>query len=302
MGGVIIKPRDYPPRLNDVPDKNALTLIKAPAMKIGNNNIYLDVLQVKDLSPHYKTVGFHVDGVLGMNVVNQYIWKFDNVNKKNYLHPFYDTQLEMKYSFCVPYDNSNGSPIMYVKKQNEYIPFVLSFGTDLSVINREYISTLNLKKSDEDESNDTTLNRMQDDPVYYYMDDFTFSGQQVKRDRFVPGVYSYLGTIFLNRFDKILLNPITHTFCFNHFNTQSIPKIYRRLTILANNGEIKIAENIENSLNKLGLKNGDIIVSVNNIKYPTDQIILVRKVITYSRTLNLEIKRDGKIIPVTIKQ
>lgn len=137
-------------------------------------------------------------------------------------------------------------------------------------------------------------------PFLYHMENFQFANFPVRPylfDSVLLDDYSgggVLGLDFFSRFDQFRLNPIDNTLCFNHFDNSK--KMLRFLTLEVDNGNIVVSSDIDSVyLKKTGLKKGDVIVSINNIQYPLDQVSVARDVALHSKTLDLEINRNGKI-------
>ncbi|WP_267963943.1 hypothetical protein, partial [Testudinibacter sp. TR-2022] len=105
-----------------------------------------------------------------------------------------------------------------------------------------------------------------------------------------------LGLDFLKRFDRFIFYPFQQKFYYNEMSFNPDPEPLRMIGVRNNNGSIELVYNDQIYLNSFGLENGDIIQLINNKKYTSKEIHLVREIHALSKDVHLKLKRGNKIL------
>lgn len=265
-----------------------------------------------DLSLLSQATGENISGLLGVDVFRQLNWEID---RKNKLLTIYDNPPPItQYEQCTPYDDYTfGSPYFPIYFDNDInVNARLDTGSDGNYASNELIDYIKNNKTNitmvpiDDFDNQVSVefggilfNKNKSYKIYQ----MTLNNTELYENEFQEtSNNSYaLGMSALESFDKYLLSPDRMLFCYNVTKEKKLNlKRYRRINLRAYNDKIEIYYNNEKVTSQFAIKNGDILVSINDIKYPANAVTKVSKIIATlpEGQVALVIDRQGKQINI----
>ncbi|MEX5996577.1 hypothetical protein [Providencia vermicola] len=105
----------------------------------------------------------------------------------------------------------------------------------------------------------------------------------------------------LASFDKYLLSPDRMLICYNsHKSPEKELQDIRKINIRMFNNNIEFFYNNEDTLAKYPIQNGDVLMSLNGVSYPTKALVKVQHLINTlpKGQLSLVLRRQGTLIKV----
>ncbi|TNH03466.1 hypothetical protein FHQ22_08355, partial [Pasteurellaceae bacterium Phil31] len=95
---------------------NDILFYHSPTMFFGQEQIYTSKIIALDLSHLKETIGEQIDGILGIDVFNQFIWEVDNSNGK--LNIYKDKKIKGNYKNVINY-REDDYPYFKLYKKNK---------------------------------------------------------------------------------------------------------------------------------------------------------------------------------------
>ncbi|MDV5226908.1 aspartyl protease family protein [Providencia rettgeri] len=265
-----------------------------------------------DLSLLSQATGENISGILGVDIFRQLNWEID---RKNKILTIYDNPPPIsEYQQCSPYDDYTfGSPYFRTYFDDDiYVSTKLDTGSSSNYISNELIEYINNNKTNavlepvESFNNNISIEFsgiVKNNNKNYKIKQFQFNNSDFYDKEFhITNNDSYaIGMSTLESFDKYLLSPNKMLFCYNMATTQKINlKNTRNINFRSYNNQIEIFYNNEKVTSEFSLKNGDILISINGIKYPANAVTKVKKLIDTlpKGQVELVINRQGKLINI----
>ncbi|MGV6988241.1 aspartyl protease family protein [Testudinibacter sp. P80/BLE/0925] len=287
--------------------KNDIQYYHSPTIFLGQEQIYTSAVIALDLSHLEAVLGEKIDGILGIDVFNQFIWEVDNHNGK--LNIYKDKKIKKDYKNVISY-RADDYPYFKLYKKNKSKDLnkqwiTLHFALDTGAVNssldpiiKNHIivnnyNNKNLIRNSVDFMNKTEFSDL------VFVQDLEFGNEPpIKRMNFIYSKINknLLGLDFFDRFDRFIFYPFKQKFYYNEMSSNSDPEPRRMIGVKNNDGLIELVYNDQIYLNSFGLENGDVIELVNNKKYTSQEIHLVRKILNLSKDVHLKVKRGDKIL------
>ncbi|TNH13044.1 hypothetical protein FIA56_08635 [Testudinibacter sp. TR-2022] len=286
---------------------NDILFYHSPTMFFGQEQIYTSKIIALDLSHLKETIGEQIDGILGIDVFNQFIWEVDNSNGK--LNIYKDKKIKGNYKNVINY-REDDYPYFKLYKKNkskdqnkEWITlhFALDTGaatSSLDPIIKNYMIVNNYNNKNLGRNSVDFMNKIESSNLVF-IEDLEFGDEPpIKRMNFTYNKINknLLGLDFLKRFDRFIFYPFQQKFYYNEMSFNPDPEPLRMIGVRNNNGSIELVYNDQIYLNSFGLENGDIIQLINNKKYTSKEIHLVREILALSKDVHLKLKRGNKIL------
>ncbi|NBN70899.1 hypothetical protein GWJ01_07240 [Proteus sp. G2618] len=262
-----------------------------------------------DLKSLSEVVGEDISGVLGVDIFRRVNWYVDNKNKTLVL---YDNPPSVdNYEHCIPYgDYTLSSPSFYVYFSDEtYVSMVLDTGSRVNYMSGEFIEYLNsfmeltpIDQFDNQMSIDFSgLNEKKE--KQYLIKEFRLRDSLIVNQIFSENMNNSfaIGMSTLDSFEQYLISPDRMLLCYNLAKPpKPLLQKFRNINLRTFNNNIELFYNKESVLSEFNLKNGDIIISVNGVKYPKNAVLEVKnKINTLPKgQVTLSILRQNQLIEV----
>ncbi len=283
--------------------KSELELYYSPIMKLGGEIISSDVVVSFELGFLKNAMGINIDGIIGMNIINNFVWEFDNLNRRMLVY-----RLEgnlSKYNNCISYDNEGGRIFIPVFINKLPIYFKLDTGNNGSLsVSLEVSDLIKFDKLGLENKSTDIFNNAKNSPIII-INDISFDNKRINRVESDLNKNSYrnlIGLGFLKRFDRFAIIPNEKLFCYDNFSTEDDPITLRKIRVgNFKDNEISLVYNDEVYLNSILLKNGDVIKELNGKQYEAKDIEQVREILSYAKKLKLVIRRGEQTLYRTIE-
>lgn len=271
-----------------------------------------DFWAANDLSLLSQAAGENISGILGIDIFRRLNWEID---RKNKVLTIYDNPPPISdYQQCSPYDDFTfGSPYFRAYFDEEIsVSVTLDTGSSSNYISNEFIDYLEKNKTNavieqvEQFNNSVSVEFsgiVRNKNKTYKVKQFQFNNSNFyDKEFYVTNNDSYaIGMSTLESFDKYLLSPDRMLLCYNMTETPKVNlKNNRWINFRTYNGKIEIFYNDEMVISEFALKNGDILVSVNGVKYPANAVTKVKEIIATlpKGQVALVIDRQGKLMNI----
>ncbi|SLM62194.1 aspartyl protease family protein [Dickeya aquatica] len=248
--------------------------------EIRDNDLWLAI----DLSRLSEAMGTNIDGIIGIDTFRKLNWMVDN--KKQRLTISKDAPGANTYQKCTAYDNRyNNMPVLWFDVDDSELALYVDTGADSNNVDIEVIKMIEKIKGKDAVTRNTENSAAVDlggivTENSYILKGITFAGMPLGEINVSANQNKHfaIGMDFLSRFDRYAFIPSRMMFC---YDTQSIErkeiKAQRHIAIRARDKQIEVFYNPDDVLKKTGLRNGDILLKVNDITYAPAQINQVRE-------------------------
>lgn len=265
--------------------------------EIRDNDLWLSI----DLSRFSEAVGTNIDGIIGIDTFRKLNWMVDN--KKQRLTVSKDAPGATSYQKCTAYDNRyNKMPVLWFDVDDNELALYVDTGADSNNVDIEAIRMIEKIKGKEAVIRNTENKTVVDvggvvTENGYILKGITFAGMPLGEINVSANQNKHyaIGMDFLSRFDRYAFMPSRMMFCYDSKSIERTEiQAQRYIAIRQNDNQIEIFYNPSNVLKKTGLRNGDILLKVNDITYTPTQMSQVRKHLTQTPKgkLKLTILRD----------
>ncbi|EML1936595.1 retropepsin-like aspartic protease [Providencia vermicola] len=270
-----------------------------------------DFWAANDLSLLSQMVGENISGILGIDIFRRLNWEIDNKNK---VLTLYDNPPNINnYEQCITYDDYTlGAPSFNAYFDDKtYVNVKLDTGSKVSYLSSEFLDYLKenkINKMEKIEQFDNAItidfsgvNNKKED-LYriqqVQLNDTTLIDQKFAENN--NNAYA-IGMSALASFDKYLLSPDRMLICYNsHKSPEKELQDIRKINIRMFNNNIEFFYNNEDTLAKYPIQNGDVLMSLNGVSYPTKALVKVQHLINTlpKGQLSLVLRRQGTLIKV----
>ncbi|CED71401.1 putative lipoprotein [Aliivibrio wodanis] len=285
-----------------------ITFLKPVPMSIGSQTIRdHEVWLSLDMELLSQAIGIDIDGIIGIDTFRQMNWLVNNSTKR--LTLLNDSPLTTQFDQCIGYSDSyNHSPILYLAYSDYDISVLVDTGASHSYFGQEFIDYLNQNTQSVATIPQAALAIEANGLTYtdtYVLSDLTFNNMPLGDLEIggTPQEKFAVGMNFFSRFQQYAFIPSKMMFCYNADTIQKEwTKPNRTIRTRYINEELEIFYNPETIIADYGLRNGDIILKVNNNVYKPIQIDKLNDVLSYTEKGNLSvtIRRNGEVIIINI--
>ncbi|WP_157758070.1 retropepsin-like aspartic protease [Acinetobacter larvae] len=283
-------------------DTTQLSFLKPVAFTIGTERVEdNDVWIASDLSMMSQLFGVKIDGMLGIDSFRKFNWVVDNNNKQ--LTILKNAPSAHDFEQCLGYEDMyHKNPQLYLGYAESNIRMSVDTGADVSYMGNDFFDYLkeqqqNIRPISQNApmADMTGLNKGSD----YIITALSFNDMPLGEMRLSENHNSQyaLGMDFFSRFQRYAFMPSRMMMCFDGKSIARDKQMpLRHIAVRYFNDQLEIYYNEEQDIKALGLKNGDVIVAVNGVKYQPRQIDQLRKVLalTAKGQLELTILRGNK--------
>ncbi len=266
---------------------------------IRDNDIWLAI----DLSLFSQSIGTRIDGIIGIDTFRKFNWLVNNRQQRLFISK--DAPGAAAYQKCTAYDNRyNKMPVLWFDVDDYELALHVDTGADDNNIYIDVITALEKIKG-----KGSVIANSVNTPVVeasgivaqnsYLLKGITFTGMPLGEINASvnQNQHAAVGMEFLSRFDRYAFIPSRMMFCYDarSLEKQEIRE-QRYIAIRYHDEQIEVFYNQDDALKKTGLRNGDILLKVNDVAYAPAQIHLVRKILkqTPKGKLKMTILRDNK--------
>ncbi len=283
--------------------RSELELYYSPSIKLGGEVISSDVVVSFELGFLKNAIGVDIDGIIGMDIINHFVWEFDNLNRKLSVYKLKEDL--SKYNNCISYDNEEGRIFIPIFINKIPIYFKLDTGNNGSLsVSLEVSDLIKFDKLGLENKSTDIFNNAKNSPIII-INDISFDNKRINRVESDLNKNSYrnlIGLGFLKRFDRFAIIPNEKLFCYDNFSTEDDPITLRKIRVgNFKDNEISLVYNDEVYLNSILLKNGDVIKELNGKQYEAKDIEQVREILSYAKKLKLVIRRGEQTLYRTIE-
>lgn len=264
-----------------------------------------------DLSLLSQAIGQKIDGILGVEVFRQLSWAINNKNKT--ITVWNQAPSTLDYQNCIPYEDAYAQSPLFIlnskSKSNDlnFASLNVDTGADDTVISKELLNfwknsgtcklVLDRKGITGASASGLSTNKI------YLIDCLVFDQMRVGNLRInvTKNKINKLGFDFFSRFDNYVFIPNKMQFCYNAKNfTRNDKNSLRHIKLAYFDGHIELRYNNLTDIVPYGLINGDILLSINNIKVTAKNLNQVKKLLNYTPKLKLIILRKRSEISIQI--
>ncbi|TNH13005.1 hypothetical protein FHQ23_12295, partial [Testudinibacter sp. TR-2022] len=221
---------------------NDILFYHSPTMFFGQEQIYTSKIIALDLSHLKETIGEQIDGILGIDVFNQFIWEVDNSNGK--LNIYKDKKIKGNYKNVINY-REDDYPYFKLYKKNkskdqnkEWITlhFALDTGaatSSLDPIIKNYMIVNNYNNKNLGRNSVDFMNKIESSNLVF-IEDLEFGDEPpIKRMNFTYNKINknLLGLDFLKRFDRFIFYPFQQKFYYNEMSFNPDPEPLRMIGV-----------------------------------------------------------------------
>lgn len=282
-------------------DVKNLKFLKPVSMFIGDEEISDNEIWISNnLSLLTEAIGTNINGIIGIDTFRKFNWQIDNNNK--ILTISKNSPPISAYSHCIGYsDNYGQSPWIFLDAENNtFLNMRVDTGNTISSLGKDSIDYFKNQKEKiipvkhgipEVEATGLIQSR------HYIITGLQFNGYSLGEMRFSENNNQYLlGLNFLSRLNRYSFMPGKMLFCYDAnslYKENQYP--VRNIGVRYHNENIEIYYNKQSDIDKYHLKNGDVIIKINDVVYPPKEIEKVRDVLslTPKGKLIIFIKRLG---------
>ncbi len=277
------------------------------AKAVRDNEIWIG----KDLSLLPQLLGQDVVGIIGMDTIRKFNWTVDNNRHRITIDQ--DALPASNFQYCSEYFSAyNRAPELRFSLSKYPLYFYLDTGADNGYLDSGIIKEISKLKDIPDDvfikekglmsgADATGLTEFSSNIVKY----LSYNKMPLGEMEFSTNSdnVSAVGMDFLSRLERYSLMPARLMFC---YDSDSIEKhgvsTLRSIGVRYFDGHIEIFSYAYSDFQKLNIKNGDVILKINNISYPPEKIQDVRHILRSSTqgTTRLDLKRNGKKMVVYI--
>lgn len=261
-----------------------------------------------DMTIFTQLLGVKIDGLIGVETFRKINWLINN--DKKILQLLKNAPPVDNWQNCTGYSDSfTLSPLLSFNYGNDSVNFNIDTGADVAYASNEFINMLKLKKGAITAY--SKKNTMSGDLIGNYessdfiLNGLTFNNMPLGELRITDNSINLyaMGLQFLSRFNRYAFIPSRMLFCYDAKSIEKqglTPK--RNLSIRYVDQGIEFFYNDSDSIAGTGIKNGDIILKINNKSYSPVQIDNIREILnmTPSGNLSITIQRHGMIKTINL--
>ena len=271
--------------VNSQLEKQKYTLVKPVPFSIGNEIISdNEVWIATDLNLFSQAAGQDISGFIGIDTIRKLNWLVDN--KKKRLVITKDAPSAREWQQCTGYEDSyNRAPLLWFSFGKDEASFRIDTGASGSYVSTDFIDFLKSQKAAVALSKASS--RHVDISGNHHSDTYILKGLafndmalgEMKASESSSQLYA-VGMDFLSRFPRYAILPSRMMFC---FDADSIERhgltSQRSFSIRYTGNHIELFYNSDDDLKDTGLRNGDILLTINGITYPPAKIDTVRTIL-----------------------